>query len=75
MNITSKGQVTIPQRIRNKFGLRPGTAVEFVAEGNKVMLIPKIRTKSPTEEWLRQATGIANGRTTAELMRLTRGED
>lgn len=75
MNITSKGQVTIPQRIRNQFGLKPGTAVEFVAEGRKVLLLPKRRTRSPAEDWLRQATGAVKGRTTAKAMRLTRGED
>ena len=41
MRITTKGQVTIPQRIRNRFGLKPGTPVEFVAEGRKVVLRPK----------------------------------
>ena len=29
MQITSKGQVTIPQDIREKLGLLPDTAVEF----------------------------------------------
>lgn len=75
MNITSKGQVTIPQRIRNHFGLKPGTAVEFVTEGNKVHLRPKKRGGSPADEWLRQSTGLIKGRTTAQLMKLTRGED
>jgi len=75
MNITSKGQVTIPQRIRNQFGLKPGTEVEFVAEGHKVLLLPKRRTRSLPEDWLRQATGAVKGRTTAAAMRLTRGED
>ena len=46
MLITSKGQVTIPQRIRNRYGLKPGTAVEFVAEGSKVVLKPKKRARA-----------------------------
>lgn len=75
MNITSKGQVTIPLRIRNKYGLKTGTGVEFVAEGQRVLLVPKRRTRSLAEEWLQQATGAVKGRTTAESMRLTRGED
>ncbi len=29
MQITSKGQVTIPQELRNKAGLLPRTEVEF----------------------------------------------
>ena len=38
MRITSKGQVTIPQDIRERFGLLPHTEVEFVAEGDVVVL-------------------------------------
>ena len=75
MLVTSKGQVTIPQRIRNRYGLKPGTAVEFVTERDKVQLRPKKRTKSLVDDWLRQATGAARSRgTTARLMQLTRGD-
>ena len=76
MLITSKGQVTIPQRIRNRYGLKPGTAVEFVAEGGKVHIKPKKRGKNPVDDWLQHATGAAKRRTTtARLMKVTRGED
>ena len=76
MLITSKGQVTIPQRIRDRYGLKPGTAVEFVTEQNKVQLRPKKRSKNPVDDWLQSATGAACGMaTTAQLMKLTRGEN
>ncbi|MFI5356075.1 MAG: AbrB/MazE/SpoVT family DNA-binding domain-containing protein [Opitutales bacterium] len=75
MRITSKGQVTIPQRIRERHGLRPGTKVEFVSQGTSVLLRPKARAAKPVDEWLQAATGAARGRlTTVQLMRLTRGE-
>ena len=32
MRITSKGQVTIPQDIRDRLGLLPNTEVEFAVE-------------------------------------------
>ena len=32
MRITSKGQVTIPQEVREEAGLLPHTEVEFVVE-------------------------------------------
>lgn len=38
MNITSKGQVTIPKEIREKYGLNEGTEVEFVEEKGEVKL-------------------------------------
>lgn len=40
MRITSKGQVTIPQAIREKAGLHPHTEVEFELSGGKVILRP-----------------------------------
>jgi len=33
MRVTSKGQVTIPAGIRERFGFLPGAEVEFVVEG------------------------------------------
>lgn len=76
MVITSKGQVTIPQRIRNRYGLKPGTTVEFVAEGTKVLLRPAKDSRNPVDTWLKHATGAAKGKaTTAQIMKLTRGED
>jgi len=39
MKITSRGQVTIPQEVRNKLGLLPETEVEFVVEGSSVRLV------------------------------------
>lgn len=38
MRIISKGQVTIPQAIREKMGLLPDTEVEFEVVRNKVVL-------------------------------------
>lgn len=38
MRITSKGQVTIPQDIREKHGLLPNTEVDFVVERGRVFL-------------------------------------
>ncbi len=37
-NITRKGQVTIPERIRDSFGLLPGCDVEFVIEKGEVII-------------------------------------
>lgn len=75
MLITSKGQVTIPQYIRNRYGLKPGTSVEFVTERDMVRLRPKKSAKNPVDDWLHHATGARKGKaTTAQLMKLTRGE-
>jgi len=36
--VTSKGQVTIPQEIRRRLGLRTGDRVEFVAQKRQTVL-------------------------------------
>jgi AbrB family looped-hinge helix DNA binding protein len=73
MKITSKGQVTIPLPIRDEFGFTPGTEVEFVAEGEKVVL--KRSEGDAIDTWLKNATGVARGKTTtAKIMKLTRGD-
>ena len=38
MRITTKGQVTIPQEIRERLGLHPATEVEFEIDGNTVRI-------------------------------------
>ena len=78
MWITRKGQVTIPKRIRDEFGLLPGTEVEFVAEGDavKVRKLDGGRTRGKEiVDHLRQASGGDIKMSTEEIMRLTRGED
>lgn len=75
MNITSKGQVTIPQRIRNRYGLKPGTWVAFITGGKQVVLRPKPRKPDRGDDWLNEARGFLRGKSTAELMKVTRGED
>jgi len=36
--LTSKGQITIPQAIRQRLGLREGDQVEFVAEDRRTIV-------------------------------------
>ena len=49
--ITSKGQITIPQDIRNKFGFIPGMDVEIIVEDNKAILV-KCRDENRFMKWL-----------------------
>lgn len=39
MRISERGQVTIPQALREQFGLEVNTEVEFVADGNGLRLV------------------------------------
>ena len=39
--MTSKGQVTVPKRLREKFGITSETPVEFVEERGRLVLVKK----------------------------------
>jgi AbrB family looped-hinge helix DNA binding protein len=76
MRITTKGQVTIPQGIRERNGFLPHTEVEFVEEAGTVVLRKAEGGNRQAREWVRQYRGsLRSGLTTDELMRLTRGDD
>ncbi len=83
MRITSKGQVTIPQAIREKAGLLPNTEVEFEYVRGQVILKPagpKRRDAGWAVAALEKARGTANepmfrGWTTDQIMQFLRGED
>ena len=76
MQITSKGQVTIPQEIRIRLGLLPNTRVEFEFAGNHAR-IRKSEAGSGTGARGRLAVealrGTADaGMSTDQIMALTR---
>jgi AbrB family looped-hinge helix DNA binding protein len=41
--ITVKGRLTVPSRIRQQLGIKPGTRVNFVEEGDRVIFQPVTR--------------------------------
>ena len=79
MRMTSKGQVTVPKKIRELGGLRPGEEVHFAFEGGKVVLYPgSAPGLTRGERMVAAITGTATanrGISTDELMKLLRGED
>jgi antitoxin PrlF len=70
--LTSKGQVTIPKRVRDYLGLKPGSTVEFAVTGEGQVLLKTIEPRPPGPGELLRGTARP-GITTDELMRLTRG--
>ena len=76
MKITTKGQVTIPQHIREKAGLLPNTEVEFEYVRGRVTLTAAPGVKSTGRslaEALRGSAGkTPKGMTTDALMKLLR---
>jgi AbrB family looped-hinge helix DNA binding protein len=74
MRVTSKGQVTIPNHIRELLEIRPYTEVEFKEEDGRVYIIKK-KSRKQTKRF-RKYRGIATVKmTTDEIMALTRGKE
>ncbi len=73
MRVTTKGQVTIPQHIREKLGIAPATEIDFIEEGERVFLVKRKGPKAAVRKF-KQLRGIATVKmTTDEIMALTRG--
>ena len=75
MKITSKGQVTIPQEFRNKYGLLPDTNVEFIPEKGGLKLVKSEKASGKGWALIERMRGrLKGGLTTDEIMAMTRGE-
>lgn len=78
MRVTSKGQVTIPIDIRNKYGIMPGADIEFVEDDEG----PRIRVRRRASQRpgdlvqaLRRARKhVTHHLTTDQIMEMMRGE-
>ncbi len=75
MKITTKGQVTIPQDIRERLGLLPHTEVEFEVRGN-VVVVAKATTGRRGRRIVESLRGRGDvPKTTDEILALTRGDE
>ncbi len=80
MKITSKGQVTIPQAVREQAGMHPDSNVEFVVRDNGDVVIRLVESAPvvTVRQAFEQVRGSANahafkGMGTDEFMAFLRG--
>jgi len=73
MKVTTKGQVTIPLKIRKLLGIKPNSEVDFIEKDGMVLLV---KSESRLQEnRLEKLRGKLAGKyTTEQIMELTRGE-
>lgn len=68
--LSERGQVTIPKALRDRFGMRPGTELEFEAEGGRIIV-----SKADKPDSLASVYGVlSDGRRTDDLIKELRGE-
>lgn len=72
--MTSKGQVTIPKRMREALGLKPGSKVAFEYQGNGKALMHR-EGKLPVSRFAKLRGSLKSDLTTDQIMAMTRGED
>lgn len=76
MRVTTKGQVTIPQEIRDKFGMGPSSEVDFVEEEGRVYLVKTVDVAKRQGTRFRRYRGVTSVRMkTEDILALTRGSD
>ncbi len=71
MKVTSKGQVTIPQELRQKYQIDSQAEVDFIEEDGKIVVRVRRKSRSP----FRKLLGKGDVRlSTDEILRLTRAD-
>ena len=70
MRVSERGQVTIPKKIRDRFGLGTNTEVEFVVREGRLELVPGKKSRREKIDAIYGKKRFNN--TTDELMRLLR---
>src|SRR5260370_37003629 len=72
--VTSKGQVTIPKRVRDLLEIGPGSVIDFErAQDGRIVLV-KVEKKARPNRFARLRGHAGKGLSTAEIMAMTRGE-
>ncbi len=70
MRISERGQVTIPKKIREQFGLGPNTEVEFVVREGRLELVQARKSRRGKIDAIYGKKRFS--KTTDELMKLLR---
>jgi len=58
--VTSKGQVVIPKKLREKYGIRPGTVIRWIEKSNGILMVPDSEDPIKAARGMFQGTGLLN---------------
>ena len=70
VTVSSKGQVVVPSEFRKRYNLKPGSKIEFLDNGNEIVLIPLPRDSFKASYGILKGKGI----TTRDLIEFRRKE-
>ncbi len=68
--VSEKGQVTIPKKLRDRLGIRPGVVLDFVEDNGRL-----VATKAEAEDVVAAVSGLLSGQelTTDQFIESIRG--
>jgi AbrB family looped-hinge helix DNA binding protein len=69
--VSEKGQITIPKKVRQQLGIRPGTVLEISAAAGRLVAV-KSDTLDPFHKW-RGKGRLPGGLSVDEYLRRARG--
>ena len=73
MRVTTKGQVTIPLKIRKMLNIMPTSEVDFFVSNDDRVYIQRIKSDKPSDSRFSKLRGSASIKmSTEEIMALTR---
>ena len=72
--VTSKGQITIPKRVRELLGIGPGSVIDFERGKDGRVVLVKVEKKPRANRFARLRGHAGKGLSTDEIMAMTRGE-
>lgn len=72
MRVTSKGQVTIPQEIRDRLGIQPGAELRFEVDGDAIRVTKQADSDRGHALVERLRGRASSGLSTDEILALTR---
>ena len=72
--LTSKGQITIPKRVRDLLGIGPGSLVDFQRAADGRVVLVKVGKQARPTRFARLRGHAGKGLTTDQIMAMTRGD-
>lgn len=72
MKIGERGQVTIPKKLRDKFGLHKNVEVEFIDDGDSILMV-KAKTYAERLDELRGTISLEPGQSVDDYIEEIRG--
>jgi AbrB family looped-hinge helix DNA binding protein len=73
MKISDRGQITLPKKIRTRYGLKPNTEVEIVEMDRQLILRKKPSRELPLQAVRGVLLGHATAKSTDQILENLRG--